>query len=74
LLHVSLPVNGRKNRIRLAIFPCKKYLEDLVVEDLPEDAQKKLKLLSSLDFIKTGQNVILAGNPGTGKTIFYISL
>lgn len=60
--------NGRKNRIRLANFPSKKYIEDLVVEDLPEDARKKLKLLSSLDFIKTGQNVILAGNTGTGKT------
>jgi DNA replication protein DnaC len=60
--------NGRKNRIRLANFPSKKYVEDLVVEDLPEDARKKLKLLSSLDFIKTGQNVILAGNAGTGKT------
>ena len=60
--------NGRKNRIRLANFPSKKYVEDLVVEDLPEDARKKLKLLSSLDFIKTGQNVILAGNTGTGKT------
>jgi DNA replication protein DnaC len=60
--------NGRKNRIRLANFPSKKYIEDLVVEDLPEDARKKLKLLSSLDFIKTGQNVILAGNAGTGKT------
>ena len=59
--------NGRKNRIRIANFPCKKYLEDLVVEHLPEDARKKLKTLSSLEFIKTGQNVILAGNPGTGN-------
>ena len=59
--------NGKKNRIRLAGFPSKKYLEDLVVEDLPEDARKKLKLLSSLEFIKTGQNVILAGNAGTGN-------
>ena len=50
--------NGKKNRIRLAGFPSKKYLEDLVVEELPDDARKKLKLLSSLEFIKTGQNVI----------------
>ncbi|WP_205842272.1 ATP-binding protein [Natranaerobius trueperi] len=45
-----------------------KYLEDLLVEELPEDAQKKLKNLSSLEFIKSGKNVILAGNAGTGKT------
>jgi len=60
--------NGKKNRIRLAGFPAKKYLEDLEVEALPEDARKKLKVLSSLEFIKNGQNVVLAGNAGTGKT------
>jgi len=59
--------HAKQNRIRLAGFPYKKYIEDLKVEDLPEDAQKKLKTLSSLEFISTGQNVILAGNPGTGN-------
>jgi DNA replication protein DnaC len=63
-----------KNRIRLAEFTHKKYLEDLSVPDLPADAQKKLKLLKSLDFIKEGRNVILAGNPGTGKTHMAIGL
>ncbi|WP_190616123.1 ATP-binding protein [Tepiditoga spiralis] len=29
---------------------------------------KKLKVLSTLEFIQTNQNVILSGNPGTGKT------
>ena len=43
--------NGKQNRIRLAGFPNKKYLEDLDIKCLPEDAQKKLKILSSLDFI-----------------------
>lgn len=59
---------SRYNRIRLAKFTHKKYLEDLSVGDLPEDAQKKLKQLKSLDFIREGRNVILSGNPGTGKT------
>src|SRR5690554_6191765 len=66
--------NGRKSRIRLARFPYKKYLEDLIIEDLPEDARNKLNVLSSLEFIKTGQNIILAGNPGTGKTHISIGL
>lgn len=66
--------NGKKNRIRLANFPMKKHLEDLVVMELPEDARRKLKTLSSLEFIKTGQNVILAGNAGTGKTHIAIGL
>jgi len=60
--------NGKKNRIRAANFPYKKYIEDLSLEDLPHDAKKKLKVLTSLDFIKNGQNVILAGSPGTGKS------
>lgn len=66
--------NSKKNRIRLAGFPAKKYLEDLEVEALPEDARKKLKTLSSLEFIKNGQNVILSGNAGTGKTSIAIGL
>lgn len=60
--------SAQYNRIRRAEFPYKKYLEDLSVEDLPEDAQRKYKLLKSLDFIKDGRNVILSGNPGTGKS------
>lgn len=65
---------SRYNRIRLAEFTHKKYLEDLVAHDLPEDAQKKLKLLKTLDFIREGRNVILSGNPGTGKTHVSIGL
>ena len=60
--------NGKLNRIRIAGFPAKKYLEDLKVEELPKDAQAKLSILATLDFIKNGSNVILAGSPGTGKT------
>ena len=66
--------NGKKNRIRIAGFPTKKYLEDLVVEELPEDARKKLGMFKSLDFIRSGQNIILAGSPGTGKTHIAIGL
>ena len=66
--------NGRKSRIRSARFPYKKYIEDLATEDLPEDARNKLKVFSSLEFIKMGQNIILAGNPGTGKTHMAIGL
>lgn len=65
---------SRYNRIRLAKFTHKKYLEDLSVCDLPEDAQKKLKQLKTLDFITEGRNVIMAGNPGTGKTHMALGL
>ena len=60
--------NRKKAQIRQAGFPAKMYLHDLEREFLPEDAARKLPLLERLDFIPAGENVILAGNPGTGKT------
>jgi DNA replication protein DnaC len=49
-------------------------VEDLDGRALPSDARKKLPVLRTLDFVHTGQNVILAGNPGTGKTHLAIGL
>lgn len=66
--------NGRKNRIRNAKFPYRKYLDELQVDYLPEDCRKKLKELKTLGFIDEGRNIILAGNPGTGKTHTSIGL
>jgi len=58
----------KKLRIKLAGFPQLKYLQDLALDDLPQDAQEKLPTLKSMDFIESGQNIILSGNPGTGKS------
>ena len=66
--------NRKLARIRTAKFPYKKYLQDLNIDFLPEDGRMKLKMLKNLDFIRSGQNVILAGNPGTGKTHLAIAL
>ncbi|WP_268233502.1 IS21-like element helper ATPase IstB [Tissierella pigra] len=66
--------NGRKNRIKNARFPYKKYLDELQVDYLPEDGRKKFKELKTLNFIDEGRNIILAGNPGTGKTHMSIGL
>jgi DNA replication protein DnaC len=60
--------NRRKAQVRQAGFVQYKYLHDLSREDLPQDAATKLPQLEQLDFIKSGQNLILSGNPGTGKT------
>lgn len=62
------------NRIKTAGFPQRKYIEDLIKEELPDQGREKLNVLSSLNFIKTGQNIILSGNPGTGKTHIAIGL
>jgi len=60
--------NRKKAQIRQAGFPGKMYLHELDRDFLPEDAREKLPGLERLDFIAAGENIVLAGNPGTGKT------
>jgi len=66
--------NRKKSQIRQAGFPAKLYLHDLKRELLPVDAAEKLTMLERLDFVASGRNIILAGNPGTGKTHIAIGL
>jgi DNA replication protein DnaC len=66
--------NGKRNRIKNARFPYKKHLDELQLDYLPEDARKKYRELKTLSFIEEGRNIILAGNPGTGKTHISIGL
>lgn len=66
--------NRKKSHIRQANFPSKMYLNDLKRDQLPSNAMEKLPLLERLDFIESGQNIVLAGNPGTGKTHIAIGL
>lgn len=63
-----------RRRIRTASFPQLKYLHDIVREELPDEARAALPELETLGFIKNGQNVVLYGNPGTGKTHTAIAL
>jgi DNA replication protein DnaC len=66
--------NRKKAQIRMACFPAKLHLHDLKRDLLPVDSAEKLPMLERLDFLNTGQNVILAGNPGTGKTHIAVGL
>lgn len=66
--------NRKKAQIRQAGFPQLKYLQDLSREDLPKEVQERLPQLERLEFIRKGQNLILAGNPGTGKTHLALGL
>lgn len=60
--------NQRRHRIKNAGFPQLRYLNEIDTDALPADARKALPTLETLDFIKNGRNLILYGNPGTGKT------
>jgi DNA replication protein DnaC len=64
----------KKQRIHQANFSELKYLEELEVKELPKDAQVALNGLETLEFIQEGRNVVLYGNPGTGKTHIAIAL
>ena len=64
----------RKAQIRRAGFPQLLYLEDLKRNELPKDMATSLPELETLDFIREGKNVVMYGNPGTGKTHCAIGL
>ncbi|SDZ84166.1 DNA replication protein DnaC [Segatella bryantii] len=66
--HENRTEKRKKQKIRRANFPELKYLEELDVKKLPKDAQVALNELETLEFIREGRNVVLYGNPGTGKT------
>lgn len=70
----SRSLAAQRRRIRTAAFPQFKYLHDLIREELPEEARTALPELETLDFVKNGRNVVLYGNPGTGKTHTAIAL
>jgi DNA replication protein DnaC len=67
-------INRDKARLRTAGFPQLKYLQDLDRAELPEDGRTRLPQLETLEFIKEGQNIILGGSPGTGKSHIAIGL
>lgn len=60
--------NQRRHRIKNAAFPQLLYLNELDTDALPPEARKALPTLETLEFIRNGRNLILYGNPGTGKT------
>lgn len=60
--------NRKYQRIRKAVFPQMKYLHELVREDLPPEGRNLLPELETLNFIREGRNIVMFGNPGTGKT------
>ncbi|NLJ94760.1 MAG: ATP-binding protein [Clostridiaceae bacterium] len=62
--------NGIKRRIREARFPQRKYLEDFKMSRFSKENRQLLERLTTLDFIKNKENVILISNPGMGKTHF----
>lgn len=61
-------ISRQKARIRTAGFSQVKYLEELERDELPETIRELLPRLETLSFITEHRNIVLYGNPGTGKT------
>lgn len=65
---------ARQKRLRAARFPLAKSLDDFDMSRLTNVSEASVWDLASGDFVDNRQNVILAGNPGTGKTHLAIGL
>jgi len=66
--------NQMKRRIRNARFPLNKSLDDLKFNHLPNVQEATVWQLATGEFVKRKENVIMIGNPGTGKTHLAIGL
>ncbi|MGN1054294.1 MAG: IS21-like element helper ATPase IstB [Erysipelotrichaceae bacterium] len=66
--------NAIQRRIREAHFPHKFTLNDFKRDHLSQEIKSKIKVLETLEFINNGENIILIGNPGTGKTALSLAL
>lgn len=66
--------NGVKHRIKQAHFPYQMILNDYDRTHLSTELRLKIKELETLEFIDNKENIILIGNPGTGKTALSVAL
>jgi len=66
--------SGQKRRIKSANFPVTKTLDEFEMNRLEHVSEAYVRELASCDYIKNRQNVVMIGNPGSGKTHLSIAL
>ena len=67
-------LNQQVRRMRAARFPLKKSLDDFDFNNLPNVEEAVVWQLATGEFIDRHENIIMIGNPGTGKTHLTIGL
>lgn len=70
----SRSANQQKRRIKQAGFPSEKTLDEFDLKRLKHVEEAFIHELSSCDFIRNRQNILMIGNPGNGKTHLSIAL
>ena len=65
---------GQKRRLKAAGFPLQKTLDEFDCSRLAHVSEAAIRELASCDFIKARQNVVMIGDPGSGKTHLAIAL
>lgn len=65
---------GQQRKIKTAGFPYIKTIDELDSSRFEHISEPFVKELASCDFIKKRQNIVMIGNPGTGKTHLSIAL
>ena len=66
--------NQLRRRVRLARFPLNKSLDEFRFNNLPNVQEAVVWELASGEFVQKRENIIMIGNPGTGKTHLAIGL
>lgn len=64
----------RKRKIKTAGFPYIKTMDELDIARFEHMDEAFIKELSTCDFVANKQNIVMIGNPGTGKTHLSIAL
>ncbi len=64
----------RRKRIKAAHFPYMKAMDEFDCGRLEHVSEAQLRQLASCDFVASRQNIVMIGNPGTGKTHLSIAL
>ena len=64
----------RKRKIKVASYPYIKTMDELDFSRFEHMDETFLKELASCDFVIKKQNIVMIGNPGTGKTHLSIAL
>lgn len=65
---------SQQRKIKYAGFPYIKTIDELDTSRFEHISEPFIKELASCDFIKKRQNIVMIGNPGTGKTHLSIAL